>query len=79
MIVVHSRDPGHLANSYLVGQGPGGPAVLIDAGAPPQPILAAVERHGLRPTHLLCTHHHHDHVAHIEEYRRRFGVAATQT
>ena len=74
MIVECSRDPGHLANAYLVGDAPGGHAVIVDAGAPVRPILDAVERHGLAPTHLLCTHGHFDHVEHLAEYRRRFGL-----
>ena len=74
MIVESSRDAGHLASSYLVGDEPGGHAVIVDAGAPPGPILEAIERHRLDPTHLLCTHGHPDHVAHLSEYRRRFGL-----
>src|SRR4051812_44283740 len=74
MIVERSLDPNWLSNSYLLGDGPGGHAVLIDAGAPPGPLLAAVERTRLTVTHILLTHHHGDHVAHLDEYRRRFDV-----
>lgn len=66
--------PDWLSNSYLVADEPGGAAVLIDAGGPSQPLLAAIERHGVRPTHLLLTHHHGDHVAEAGVYKERFGV-----
>lgn len=38
-----------------------GPCVLIDAsdGAP---LVAALEHHGLEPSHVLLTHHHWDHT-----------------
>lgn len=74
MIVESSRDTRHLANAYVVGDEPGGCALLVDAGAPVQPILQALERHRLEPTHLLCTHGHPDHVEHVAEYRRRFDL-----
>ena len=67
-------EPQWLSNSYLVGEHPGGNAVLIDAGGPTGPLDAAVERHRLTVTHLLLTHHHTDHVAHVADYRARYGM-----
>ena len=66
--------PGWLSNSYLVADEPGGSGVIIDSGAPPEPLLEAVERHGITVTHLLLTHHHHDHVAESHIYKERFGA-----
>ena len=37
MILERSMEPGWLSNSYVVGDRPGGSAVLIDAGGPPEP------------------------------------------
>lgn len=73
MILEQSSDPRWLSNTYLVADAPGGSAVLIDGGAPPEPLLAVIERERLRLTLLLCTHHHPDHVAHNALYRERFG------
>jgi hydroxyacylglutathione hydrolase len=73
MIVERSMDPNWLSNAYVVADRPGGTAVLIDAGGPPAPLLAAIDRHRLTVSHALVTHHHHDHVAHLEDLRRRFG------
>jgi glyoxylase-like metal-dependent hydrolase (beta-lactamase superfamily II) len=74
VIVESSRDSRHLANAYIVGDEPGGRAVIVDAGAPIRPLLEALTRHRLEPTHLLCTHGHFDHVEHVAELRRRFGL-----
>lgn len=74
MIVERSMHPEWLSNSYLVAAAAGGEAVLIDSGAPPEPLLEAAERHGLRPTHLLLTHHHFDHVSETAAHVERFGV-----
>jgi glyoxylase-like metal-dependent hydrolase (beta-lactamase superfamily II) len=66
--------PGWLSNAYLVADRPGGTAVFIDTGAPLAPLIAVVERENLRPTHVLLTHGHHDHVAGNDELRIRFGI-----
>jgi hydroxyacylglutathione hydrolase len=67
-------DPRWLSNAYVVGDEPGGTAVFVDSGAPLEPLLEVVDRERLRPTHLLVTHGHHDHVAGNEELARRFGI-----
>jgi hydroxyacylglutathione hydrolase len=74
LIVERSMHPEWLSNAYLVADSPGGRGVLIDSGAPSDPILEAVGRHGVTVEHLLLTHHHHDHVAENAVYRDRLGV-----
>ena len=64
MIIEKSMSPGWLSNTWLVGDEAGGHAVLIDTGGPTEPILQAIADHRLRVTHVLCTHHHIDHVQH---------------
>jgi hydroxyacylglutathione hydrolase len=76
VIVERSMDPRWLSNAYLVADEPGGTAVFVDSGAPLEPLVGAVERERLTPTHLLVTHGHHDHVAGNEELARRFGIPA---
>lgn len=72
MIIVKSMSPGWLSNTWLVGDQPGGKAVLIDTGGPTKPILKALEEYQLELTHVLCTHHHIDHVQHNDFYRDRY-------
>lgn len=74
MLVVTSQDARLLSNSYLVAEGVGGSAILIDGGTPTGPIHGAIEEHQLRPTHLFVTHRHPDHIAHLGEYRERYGI-----
>jgi hydroxyacylglutathione hydrolase len=74
MIVERSMHPEWLSNAYLVADHPGGDAVIIDSGGPSEALLAEIGRHGVRPTHLLLTHHHGDHVAENGVYKERFGV-----
>ena len=62
-----------LSNTYLIGDGPGGVAVLIDAGGPVGPLLDAIGEHDLTLSHVLLTHHHHDHVAELGDVLERFG------
>lgn len=51
-----------LSNTYLVSAENGPEAVMIDAGGPVQGLLALIADRGLKLTHVLLTHHHHDHV-----------------
>lgn len=73
MILEKTMSDGWLSNTWLVGDQRGGKAVLIDTGGPMEPILEAVETHKLTVTHVLCTHHHIDHVAHNAEYKEHLG------
>jgi hydroxyacylglutathione hydrolase len=66
--------PEWLSNAYLVADRPGGSGLVIDSGAPPEPILEAIERDEVTVEHLLLTHHHHDHVAENHVYKERLGV-----
>src|SRR5207248_185015 len=60
-----------LSNTYLVADELGSHAVVIDAGGPVSPLLDVLERMRFRLTHVLLTHHHHDHVAELELLRQR--------
>ncbi len=77
MLVEKSMHPSWLSNAYLLADGPGGTAVFVDSGAPLEPLIAAVERERLAPTHLLVTHGHADHVAGNDELVRRYGLEVT--
>jgi len=73
MIVERTMSEDWLSNTYLVADRPGGHAVLIDTGGPLKPVVRKIEELGLTLTHVLCTHHHIDHVAHNADYKARFG------
>lgn len=73
-IVERSMHSGYLSNAYVVADEPGGTAVIVDSGAPPEPLLEAIERLDVTPTHLLVTHRHGDHVELNHLYKDRYGV-----
>src|SRR5580698_7333905 len=72
MIVERTMHKQFLSNTYLVSDGEGGPAFFIDAGGPVKPLIATAERLGLKPTHVLLTHHHFDHVSEAAALRERW-------
>src|SRR4051812_19861678 len=76
MIVERSMSDGWLSNTYLVAAEPGADAFLVDAGGPVEPLLAAADEHELKITHVLLTHHHHDHVAELDKVLERWPDAA---
>jgi glyoxylase-like metal-dependent hydrolase (beta-lactamase superfamily II) len=65
MILERSMSPDWLSNTYLVAAGPGGDALMVDAGGPMGSLLEKADEHKLTVTHVLLTHHHHDHVAEL--------------
>jgi hydroxyacylglutathione hydrolase len=72
VIVERASNPQFVSNTYLVDDGQGGPAFFVDAGGPVAPLVAAAERRGLEPTHVLLTHHHFDHVCELDALRARW-------
>jgi len=75
MIVERSMHPDWLSNTYLVAAGPGGEGFLVDAGGPVRPLLDKAGEEGIDVTHVLLTHHHHDHVAELAAVTDRFPDA----
>jgi glyoxylase-like metal-dependent hydrolase (beta-lactamase superfamily II) len=71
VIIERSMSDGWLSNTYLVADEQGSDAVLIDAGGPVEPLLAVIDRMRYRLTHVLLTHHHHDHVAELDQVLAR--------
>ena len=65
MIVERALHPDWLSNTYLVAAAPGGEAFFVDAGGPVAPPIERADELALTPTHVLLTHHHHDHVAEL--------------
>jgi hydroxyacylglutathione hydrolase len=65
VIVERSMNDDFLSNTYLVADEPSGHAVMIDAGGPVEPLLEYLKRGQLTLTHVLLTHHHHDHVSEV--------------
>jgi hydroxyacylglutathione hydrolase len=66
VIVERSMSDPWLSNTYLVADEQGADAVIIDAGGPVEPLLAVIDRMRYRLTHVLLTHHHHDHIAELD-------------
>src|SRR5437588_6374578 len=60
-----------LSNTYLVADELGSHAVMIDAGGPVAPLLDVLARMRFQLTHVLLTHHHHDHVAELDKVLER--------
>ena len=75
MIVERSMTDNWLSNTYLVAAGPNSDAFLVDAGGPLQPLFDKADEHGLNVTHILLTHHHHDHVAELGDALAKYPEA----
>lgn len=74
MILERTESPGFLANAYLIADGPGGRAVLVDGNGVAGPLLERIERDRLTVDRILLTHHHGDHLDGLPELKDRLGV-----
>jgi glyoxylase-like metal-dependent hydrolase (beta-lactamase superfamily II) len=72
MLIERVSNPKYVSNTYLVADGVGGPGLFIDAGGPVKPLIEAAERMDVTPSHILLTHHHHDHVSDVGVLRERW-------
>jgi glyoxylase-like metal-dependent hydrolase (beta-lactamase superfamily II) len=72
--VFRVEDTTWLSNLYLVSDRPGGSAVIIDTGAPVEPVLEEVRRLSVGVPYILNTHFHGDHVAGNEALARRLDA-----
>jgi hydroxyacylglutathione hydrolase len=72
VIIERSMNDEFLSNTYLVADELGAHAVMIDAGGPVAPLLEVLERMRLTLTHVLLTHHHHDHISELAQVRERY-------
>ena len=72
MIIERSMSDPWLSNTYVVADELGGSAVMVDAGGPVAPLLEYLNRGQFDLTHVLLTHHHHDHVADLEAVLRAY-------
>jgi hydroxyacylglutathione hydrolase len=70
MIIERSMSDQWLSNTYVVADEIGGSAVMVDAGGPVAPLLEYINRGQFDLTHVLLTHHHHDHIADVEAVLR---------
>ena len=73
MLVERSMHPEWLSNAFLVAV-EDGPAVFVDSGADPAPLIEAAERWTTKPVALLRTHSHGDHVEHEDELAARYSI-----
>jgi len=66
--------PEYLSNAFAVADTERGTALIVDSGADPAPLVAAIDEWGAEVAAILRTHAHHDHVEHEDELRERYGV-----
>lgn len=59
-------------NCYAVSD-PAGITAIIDCDGDPRPLFAYIEENNLKPTHILLTHGHYDHIGAVEEVQEKYG------
>ena len=62
------------ANCCLAYSEETGKGIILDPGAQPDRICAAVEKSGMQPEAILLTHGHFDHVMAAEPLKEKYGI-----
>jgi hydroxyacylglutathione hydrolase len=76
-MIIETFPVGLLAcNCTILGNEETREAIVIDPGDDPLEILARVEKHGLTPKLIVCTHTHIDHVGAISELQQKLETPA---
>jgi glyoxylase-like metal-dependent hydrolase (beta-lactamase superfamily II) len=79
-MIIHTLAVGPIqTNCYVVTDGIGGLAAVIDPGAESDAILAYLEEQNLTPHTVLLTHGHFDHVGAVEKLRQAGAELAAYT
>ncbi len=74
MLLDQFRLGGYLNFTYLVADGEGGDAVVIDPSYGIDAVLKAIDERGVKVRYVLNTHSHPDHIAGNEDVRQRTGA-----
>lgn len=74
MILKRLEVGGFMSNCYIVGCQETKEAVVIDPGAEPEVILAALEEADLKVKYIINTHGHIDHIGAVKEVREATGA-----
>jgi glyoxylase-like metal-dependent hydrolase (beta-lactamase superfamily II) len=73
--ILESQPVGPLMmNTYVLGCPVTREAVIIDPGYEPDVILGFLQKHRLRPVHILCTHGHLDHMGAVADVKAATGA-----
>lgn len=63
------------SNCYILADGAGGPAAVVDPGDGAARILALLRDRGLAVSHILLTHGHLDHIGAVRAVKEATGAA----
>jgi hydroxyacylglutathione hydrolase len=72
--VIRVVNAGLAANTYLCRTSANGDCILVDPGLDRESIETALDRSGLTPRAIFCTHGHFDHIGTAEYFRRKYQV-----
>ena len=60
-------------NGYIVYDEERLEALIIDPGDEPKTFIKFIDQNGLKPTNIVLTHYHYDHIGAVEDLRDKYG------
>jgi len=61
-------------NCYVVAEDASSECLIIDPGDEPERIIKVIEDNGLKPTRIINTHNHIDHIRHVRKIQEYFHI-----
>ena len=70
---IQTLEIGNIGTNCYVISDDQGTCAIIDCDGNPQPLFRYIEENSLKPTHILLTHGHDDHIGAVEMVKEKYG------
>ncbi len=70
---IQTLEIGNIGTNCYVISDDKGTCAIIDCDGNPQPLFRYIEENNLKPTHILLTHGHDDHIGAVEMVKEKYG------
>ena len=70
---IQTLEIGNIGTNCYVISDDNGTCAIIDCDGNPQPLFRYIEENNLKPTHILLTHGHDDHIGAVEMVKEKYG------
>ena len=70
---IQTLEIGYIGTNCYVASDDNGICAIIDCDGNPEPLFRYIAENNLKPTHILLTHGHFDHIGAVEAVKEKYG------
>ena len=72
-MTIKTLEMGYIGTNCYVVSDEKGTCAIVDCDGNTQPLYQYIDENGLKPTHILLTHGHFDHIGAVEDVKEKYG------